>query len=80
MGGHATTVHAVEQAYFKQHQYMQQMRPLADVMSSVCILSINNFTENLFYVCSFIAYISADRELPFLARVWIGFARYQYND
>lgn len=27
-----TTVHAVEQAYFKQHQIMQQMRPLAEVL------------------------------------------------
>ncbi|XP_055385617.1 caprin homolog [Condylostylus longicornis] len=27
-----TTVRAVEQAYFKQHQYIQQMRPLAEVI------------------------------------------------
>lgn len=27
-----TTVRAVEQGYFKQHQYMQQMRPLAEVI------------------------------------------------
>jgi len=29
-----TTVRAVEQAYFKQHQYIQQMRPLAEVLGS----------------------------------------------
>lgn len=40
--GHATTVHAVEQAYFKQHQYMQQIRPLADVMSSVGFIFVLN--------------------------------------
>lgn len=27
-----TTVRAVEQAYFKQHQYIQQIRPLAEVL------------------------------------------------
>lgn len=27
-----TTVRAVEQAYFKQHQFIQQMRPLAEVL------------------------------------------------
>lgn len=29
-----TTVRAVEQAYFKQHQYIQQMRPLAEVLGA----------------------------------------------
>lgn len=28
-----TTVRAVEQAYFKQHQYIQQMRPLNEVLA-----------------------------------------------
>lgn len=30
----ATTVRAVEQAYFKQHQFVQQMRPLAEVLGA----------------------------------------------
>lgn len=29
-----TTVRAVEQGYYKQHQYLQQIRPLADVIGS----------------------------------------------
>lgn len=30
----ATTVRAVEQAYYKQHQYIQQIQPIAEVLSS----------------------------------------------
>lgn len=42
-----TTVHAVEQAYFKQHQYIHQMRPLADVIGSVRMKTITTLSQTI---------------------------------